>query len=165
MNKIFYKLIFLLFFVTGLYSATCTVDTTIDNIATDGSLRKCLDNVYNGDTINITTTGTIKIATSNSPFSIQKNITIIGNKNLQVSGDEKSLVFMIEDGTKATLKNLNIVDGKNTSSNGGGIYLKNAELTLIDTSLYSNTAKNGGAIAIEGNNNKLFMVNSIIHYY
>ncbi len=133
---------------------TCTVSTTADSGA--GSLRQCLTDVDAGGTVNFSLTTPATITLTSGELTIDKALTITGPGagNLAISGNNAVRVFNI-DATSTdviTIAHLTIRDGDGGSGFGGGIRSEGADLTLSNVTLYNNSADNGGGMYVHDNN-------------
>ena len=85
---------------------------------------------------------------------IRGNIVIEGDGHT-ISGDEQFRIFDV-DGGALTIKNLTLTKGRDSEGIGGAIRLRNgAQATLSNTTLKSNSADYGGAIAISSGTARL----------
>lgn len=146
----------------SLSATTFTVNTLTDNEGT-GSLRNALSFAQKGDTIvfNNTLSGTITL-NSNLPI-INNSITINGNGNVSIDGQNAYQVFFVNNGT-ISINNLTISNGKSQGGNGGsshagsgggglgaggGVFVNApAIVTLSNINFQNNTAQggNGGSL-------------------
>lgn len=99
-----------------------TIVVSNTNDSGPGSLRQAITNASSGDTISITATGTINLASALP--TIDKNLTITGPgaANLTVSGGNASRVFFVQSGT-VTISDLTVAQGRGKGGDGGaGMY-------------------------------------------
>ena len=69
---------------------------------------------------------------------IRKDVTINGNNHI-IDGNNRTRVFMVEDGYSLTLNNLTIINAR--ADSGAGVYLKyNASLTINNVNFINNYA-------------------------
>jgi predicted outer membrane repeat protein len=126
-----------------------TLTVTNINDGGDGSLRKAILDAASGDTITFQAglTGTIKL--SSGRMVIDKPLTIAGPGAdvLAIDGDNLSSIFLITQ-TNATISGLTLRGGKSGAA-GGAILVESGGLTLTGSTLSSNSADQGGAIAAE----------------
>jgi len=102
--------------------AQAAITVTSLNDSGPGTLRQAIANAASGDTINFAVTGTITL--TSGELAISNNLTIAGPgmANLTVNGRGASRVFEITISTvNATLSDLTIANGVNSSYGGGGI--------------------------------------------
>jgi hypothetical protein len=140
----------------GASAATCTVTSTADSGA--GTLRSCLLTYAAGDTINLTGTGTITLASALP--AIAQNVTIAGPgaSQLTISGDGTFKVFSITSGT-VTISGLNFSGG---SAAGGGAAFSQAGGTVTVTGCeFANNSSSGNGGAISVSSGSLSVSNSV----
>ena len=83
---------------------------------------------------------------------IRKDVTINGNNHI-IDGNNRTRVFMVEDGYSLTLNNLTIINAR--ADSGAGVYLKyNASLTI-------NNVRYGGAISTYYEPSDMVIINSV----
>ena len=83
---------------------------------------------------------------------IRKDVTINGNNHI-IDGNNRTRVFMVEDGYSLTLNNLTIINAR--ADSGAGVYLKyNASLTINNVNFINNYAhdQQGAAMGIKVSN-------------
>ena len=144
-----------------LFAGTITVTSLNDNGA--GTLRNAIAAANSGDTINFSVTGVINL--TSGPLTIAKNITISGPGANLLEVSRTSGVYQIfiifngSNGPTVSISSISITNGhasdsvqRTYSTDGGGILIDAASLTLTDCTLAGNTADIlGGAIAnVEG---------------
>jgi hypothetical protein len=88
---------------------------------------------------------------------IDKDVTLDGEGNLMVDGDEDHRVFSVPEGVAVDLRGL-LVTGGNPGSRGGGIF-NEGDLTLTNSTVSGNSAERGGGIFNEGD---LTLTNSTV---
>ena len=94
-------------------------------------------NVFNGDQTITLTAGQLELTNA---------VSILGPANgVTISGSNQSRVFLIDGGVTANLTNLTITGGNAGVNSGGGIY-NGGTLTLVDSTLSSNTGADGGGL-------------------
>ena len=77
---------------------------------------------------------------------IRKDVTINGNNHI-IGGNNRTRVFMVEDGYSLTLNNLTIINAR--ADSGAGVYLKyNASLTINNVNFINNYAHDQQGAAI-----------------
>jgi len=168
-NKLFFLLtvMSLAILAIGLMGSVSAVDVTI-NQNTPGGLKKAIEtvgnveNYYDNGIINSNAWGigtiymedgvysgsdntNLNIGGFYNPDVYVRDLTIVGKGN-NVVIDAKGInqIFEIE-GTKLTLKNLKLINGK--SNSGGGAISSSGDLTVIDCTFTNNKANyDGGAI-------------------
>ncbi len=145
----------MLFFAlaVGLHADTITVTNTNDN--GPGSLRQALADANDGDTIDFSVTGTIRL--NSGELLVNKSITISGPgaDNLSVDGNANSRVFHISSGITVIISGLTITNGNACcifpDDVGGGVYNDHATLTLSTCIVSANASDNrGGGIFSDG---------------
>jgi hypothetical protein len=123
-----------------------TVTNTNDSGA--GSLRQALADATDGDTINFSVSGTIRL--TSDQLSVNANIVIDGPgaDMLAVNGRDRRRVFYIGLGKTVTISGLTITQGKaglvGDGFFGGGIYSDHSTLTVSNCILSRNSADSGG---------------------
>ena len=137
-------------------NATYVVDTTSDNsslsdcspAANDCSLRGAIaasNGVGGTNTITFDSTvfpGTITVA---SQLSIASNLTISGDGQVTISGNNATRIFNVQSGRTVTLDGLTITDGYVDGS--GGAIANAGDLTISYSTVANSTAtSNGGAV-------------------
>ena len=130
----------------SLHAAIITVTTLNDS--GPGSLRQALADATDGDAINFSVSGTIRL--TSDELAVNANIVIDGPgaDMLAVNGDDDSRVFHISLGKTVTISDLTITQGKADLVGdfffGGGIYNDHSTLTLSNCTLSRNSAQSGG---------------------
>ena len=79
---------------------------------------------------------------------INSDITIIGN-GLTLDGQSNYRLFVVQSSGKLTLNNMKLQNGS-AGNNDGGAILSSGSLTIVNSTLTSNSAANGGAIYASG---------------
>ena len=144
-------------FLSPLYSTTWTVDTTDDTASgsgTSGSLRYCISNAANGDTIDFDDMGssaTITLSGTGSLLAIevsQSSLTIqnTSGTTIYISGNSLVPIFYIADTADLTLSNVNLIDGLALGGSGGA---GSASSGTTEGGAGGGGAGLGGAIFIE----------------
>ena len=130
----------------SLHAAIITVTTLNDSGA--GSLRQALADATDGDTINFSVSGTIRV--TSDQLSVNANIVIDGPgaDMLAVNGRDRNRVFYISLAKTVTISGLTITQGKaglvDDGFFGGGIYNDHSTLTVSNCTLSRNSADSGG---------------------
>ena len=156
-----FLLIPLMFACFGLTSAA-TITVTNNNDGGPGSLRQAISDSSSGDTIDFDSSlNGHTITLTGGELLIDKDLTITGPgaNLLVVNGSLASRVFNISAGFEVTVSGLTISFGNAGNANSGGGILNNGSLTIIDSSVSSNTAIVGGGIDSTGS---LTITNSTI---
>ena len=129
----------------GVHTVTSTND---DGSA--GTLRQWIGASIDGDTINITVTGTINL--TGGELLMGRSLTIIGPgaANLTISGNNSHRVFEFASGTSNTISGLTISNGRDAGANGvdAGVTCGNPPYTS-STRVYAtpgNPAMGGGIL-------------------
>ncbi|MFH0785308.1 MAG: DUF4347 domain-containing protein, partial [Pseudomonadota bacterium] len=150
----------------GAYERTTSlvVDTTADEndgdfSANNLSLREALSLVADGGTITFDSSvftpdddiDTGKIILDGSELDITKSVSIVGDGNVTIDGAGTSRIFSIDDGNAAgladiTLSGLALQHGFSGGHGGGLTTVENT--TIVDCSISTNTAQNGGGMSI-----------------
>ena len=160
-NKTLIMVLLCLFVVLISVSSASAASTVYVN-ATGGndSNNGTIDHPYQtiGQGINsVDENGTVTIAdgtysgTGNTNLTITKNMNITGQsqQGTIINGTDTNWIFNIQSGITVTITNLTITNS--TSDDGGAIY-NYGTLTITNSTLTGNTAKNlGGAIFNVGN--------------
>ncbi len=141
-------------------STVAAVITVVDalNDGSPGTLRHAISQALPGDTIdfapNVISYGTINL--SNSELVIDKDLTIQGpGANMlavQRVGGMDFRIFSIINGARVDISGLTIANGSAfddtgttpEKNDGGGIQVRNAELTLTDCEILDNSAAGAG---------------------
>jgi uncharacterized repeat protein (TIGR01451 family) len=125
-----------------------TIQTGIDNLDPDGTIR-----IANGQYSGV----------NNTNITISKNLNIIGQsqENTIINGTNTNWIFKILTGVNVTICNLTLANGD--SINSGGAIQNQGKLTVNDSTFTSNFADSGGAIWNQGDlilNNSTFTKNT-----
>ena len=137
---------------------TITVTTIADS--GPGSLRQALADANDGDTINLTVTGTI--ALTSDELAVDKSVTISGPGPtlLAVWGyvtlNAGIRVFHVTPNHTVTIEGLTISYG------GGGIYNDQATLTVNNCAVTYNSANGGDGGGINNASGTLIIINSTV---
>jgi hypothetical protein len=140
--------------VQTVHSATITVINTNDSGA--GSLRQALADASDGDTIDFSVTTPATITLISGELLVDKSVTIggPGADQLSVNGNAASRVFHIAPDKTVTISGLNIRNGLASGfypdNAGGGICNDHGTLTINNTTLNGNSARQGGGIFNNG---------------
>ena len=136
---------------TSAYANTFTVTNTHDS--GPGSFRQALADANDGDTINFSVTGTIRLTTAE--LLVESSITISGpgRKILAVNGNASYRVFHIAPSKVVTIGGLTITNGNADAQtlDGGGVYNDHATLALDSCTIIDNAAfRDGGGVHNSG---------------
>jgi hypothetical protein len=101
------------------------------------------------------------IVLSGSPLTIGNGgmVTINGGGRVRVSGDDLVRVFQINTGGNLTLNGLATVSG---SAPSGGGFFNAGTLTLLNSSVFANSATGGNGAGIENNGGTLNLINTTV---
>jgi len=91
--------------------------------------------------------GTITAPSSNQHIKVSRTVTIKGQTGKTIDkldANNRTHIFEISGNGKLTLEKLTLQNGKNSAGLGGAIYCAGAELTVIDSSIQTCTAKRDG---------------------
>lgn len=111
-------------------------------------MRQALADAIDGDTINFSVSGIIRL--TSDQLTVNANIVIDGPgaNMLTVDGDERDRVFYISSGKTVSISGLTITRGKAGLVDGlrfgGGIFNDHSTLTVSDCALRRNSADSGG---------------------
>jgi len=148
-----------------VYAADITVDTTDDELNSDGdcSLREAIraaniDAAVDGcgpgagaDTIQFNLTTPAVITLTQGQLTIRRDPLTIegpGVNSLAISGDNTARIFDVTNNVAVTLSGMTVRDG-NATSPGGGLRTVGT-LALIDTAFINNSsASSGGAVEVQ----------------
>ena len=146
--------------VQMVHAATITVINTNDSGA--GSLRQALADANNGDTIDFSVTGTVKLTSGQLVVGSSVTVSGPGANQLTVQrstdiGTPDFRVFYISSGKTVTISGLTITNGHLSPAafpddSGGGIYNDHGTLTVSNCTLSGNSAIWGGGIYNAGFN-------------
>ncbi|AWX32049.1 S-layer family protein [Methanosphaera sp. BMS] len=125
-------------------------DTTVDSWTT-------LNSTITDATEDTTITLTGETYTANGTITFNQAITITIDGNGQTIDGNQTQVFYINSGSSVILKNITIINAKNTGGYGGAID-NGGNLTIINSTLKNNTAQYGGAI--NNNNGNITIIDS-----
>jgi hypothetical protein len=157
--------------VSNIPVSYCNADSdSSGNATTAGTLSYALANYASGDTIQFACSGGTAGAytiTVPSIINVAQNLTLDGNGyNVTLDGGNAVEILNVITATNFTLNGLTIAHGKAPANNcyvsnicGGGIY-DSGILTITNSTFYSNTADNGGAIFINTGGNMSSLTNS-----
>lgn len=133
-----------------------TLIVTNGNDAGPGSLRQAIFIAAAGDSI-VFADDVDTVTLTSEPLVIDKSITIDGGAGVTVARSSAAVtpefrIFeIVEPDTEVTLANLTITNGVATgmfeAGSGGGIYNADGTLSVMNSTLSSNTAFSGGGIA------------------
>ena len=147
-KKIKIVIIFLIAILTINTINVVNADQTITN-TTSGGLKTAIDNVDNGQTVYLE--NGVYSGKDNTNLTITKNITIVGKgNNVVIDAKGISRIFTISHGVTVTLKNLKLINGKNTH---GGAINNEGTLFVSDCTFTNNKATEFGGGAISNNYN------------
>ncbi|QTA85225.1 choice-of-anchor Q domain-containing protein [Desulfonema magnum] len=138
------------FFTVLLFSPAVFAGTVTNlNDSGEGSLRVAVENASEGETLDFSVTGTIRLT---DQIIIDKELTIRGPGQdiLTIDGNSADRVFGI-DSANVTLSGLTVSNGKpvngdGNADDGGGIFNYKGNLTLENCTISGNTGKTGGGI-------------------
>ncbi|GBC84338.1 hypothetical protein HRbin11_00763 [bacterium HR11] len=138
-----------------------TVSSTSDASNCSQCLRGEIAAAGDGDTIQITVTGTITLDSTLGELLIDKNLAIVGPgaDQLTVSGNNATRVFNISSGKTVQISGLTIANGLTSFDSGGGI-LNAGTLTMTNCTVSGNIA--GGAGGGISNSGTLTMTNCTV---
>lgn len=126
--------------------SSISVNSLADNriVNNQTTLREAIDQANDGDVIEFAVQGTVNMDLGQ--FVITKELTIrgLGPASTIIDADHNSNIF--HGSSSLTIENMTLRDGK-TSSDGGAIYMDQADLTVNNVKFIANNARNGGAIA------------------
>jgi CSLREA domain-containing protein len=148
-------------------AATITVNTLTDvtngNCTTTCTLRDALATANNGDTIDLSMTGTITLV--GSGLTVRTDITIqgLGAASLTVSGANAYKVITVNSGVTATIAGLTVANGKNTSYTTNGAGIDNEGTLTINNAVISGNTTSGCYGAGIYNNGTLTIDNTTIN--
>jgi len=151
------KIFFLcLLFIIGIQeSKALTYTVTNNNDAGTGSLRQAiLDANANAGLDEIRFDLSVQVINlAGTDLEITDDVNIIGNNvKVTIDGSATSRVFEIDRHLTTPInvrfENLNINNG-NLGGNGSGIYIRNANVTIVNCNLLGGRANQGGAIYLE----------------
>jgi len=131
------------------HAATLTVANINDSGA--GSLRQAIADATTGDMITFDAALSGQTILLASQLSINKTLTINGGSVITISGNAVTRVFNVAAGGNLTLNNLSIINGRLTGDieHGAGIY-NSGTLTINNSTLSGNHGQasitNGGGI-------------------
>ncbi len=128
----------------GAYETTCASFPV--NVSNETELNQAIDcfNIEESGDFEIRLTANILLTASTNPINngTAAELIIVGN-NLTVDGDEKGRIFNVQDGN-VTISELTIQRGQ--EENGGGVFVNSlADVTFIRAKLINNSASNNGA--------------------
>jgi hypothetical protein len=134
-----------------VYASTRTVTNTNDSGA--GSLRQAIIGAVSGDTIIFNSSLAGQTIVLSSTLVVDKNLVIDGSalvSQITISGADLTRVFYINAGVTVTLDSLIVAHGKSPFGDmGGGIFSAGA-LTVTNSTISENSAAYGGGIFNEG---------------
>ena len=141
----------LLFGAAPAYATDYPVTSTDDTL-TPGTLRQAITDANanpGDDSITITATGTITLATPLPSLTEAVEINGPGASDLSVDANDTGAVFSVAGGVKATIRDLTATNGTSTAT--GGAILVNGTLTLNDAIVSNSVATtDGGGVEIAG---------------
>ena len=140
-KKFFFLVIILTILVIGLIGNVNAANQTITN-TTNGGLKTAIENVNNGDTVYLESG--IYSGVNNTNLTISKNITISGKGNVVIDAKGINRIFYINPIVNVTIKNLKLINGKD--SNGGAICSYGDLFVSTCTFTNNQAAGEGGAI-------------------
>lgn len=129
---------------TEVCSPAITVTNANDSGA--GSLRQAISGLCTGGTITFNGNYTILLA---SELAVSKNITIDGTgHNVTISGNHITRVFNLTAGA-IFMNKITIADGNSGATDGGGIYVGGANLTVTNSTFSGNSGNWPGGGGLE----------------
>jgi hypothetical protein len=145
--------------------STYTVDHLADDLVgsgLNGSLRYCITNATDGDTITFGVTGTISLTGALPGLTHSIRMLGPGADQLTVRRDTGGdyRIFTVGSGATVGISGLTIATGNHPDGSGGGIW-NIGMLTVSDSTISSNTARHGGGGGLV-NNGTLTVNNSTI---
>ena len=115
---------------------------------------------------NATAGGTVNIAagTYTESLTVNKTLTLTGvsSGTTLIQAVTGQRVITVTDGNNLRLENLTVTGGQAGSDVGGGVYLANGSLTLINSRIVSNSAVYGGGVFQDGAGGRVDAINSVI---
>lgn len=131
--------------------STYTVDHLADDLVgqgLSGSLRYCINQSADGDTITFGVQGTITLTGGELPISKDLDTEGPGADQVAVSGNHQSRVFDISGGVAVRIARITITDGMAAGAPGqaGGILNTGSRLTIVNDILSNNQA-----VGVSGN--------------
>jgi hypothetical protein len=148
-NALFGAACFVSFAIGSIaFGSIITVTSTADNGA--GTLRAALALAGNNNTINFALSFPALVTLTTGELLVTNNVTISGPgaANLTISGGNAGRVFHVGTSNTVTISGLTIADGLVTAGGvGAGIYLENANLSLVSCVIQNNHAT-GGSTAL-----------------
>jgi len=138
--------------VNGL-DGLCSLREAITAANNNASFSGCLGSGFGADVIvfsNSLTNGTITLNSTLPAITDPAGLTIDGTgRNITISGNNAVRILQVNSGASLTLRALTLRNGEQSSGDGGAI-LNSGTLTIEDSTLASNQARNGGAIFNSG---------------
>lgn len=124
----------------GEVSITNNTPGGINGIITDAD-------THDGDTI-VLEEGLYNKENEDYNVSITKNLTFKGNGNVTIDAQNNNRIFTINSGLNVTFININFINGKPSTGNGGAILNSGDALTITNCMFNNNVAgSSGGAIS------------------
>ncbi len=139
--------------------SVCTLREAITAAETNADFNECNATGYGADTITFGVAGTIVLSSTLPTITSSVGLTIDGGNVITISGNNAVQVFNVFGTGRLTLQNLAIRNGNAGSGDGGGIS-NNGELTITNSTVFSNTGNFGAGISSSG---KLILANTSIY--
>lgn len=133
----------------SLSAGAATFTVTNLNDSGPGSLRQAIldANAAAGDDTVVfqnSLGGTITLTSGQIEIASNININGPGADVLAISGNQISRIFYIASGATLAINNLSLKDGRYPDGGGGGIYNESSTLTVSNSALLGNWARDGG---------------------
>ena len=129
----------------------CTLREAIQSVNTSMPVGGCLPGGPGKDTITISATGVITLASALPAIFQEVDIVGPGAGVLTISGASLYRVMQVNAGTRVSLSGVTIADGFASVTGGGGV-LNSGTMTITDSSVFNNVASavEGGGIYNDG---------------
>jgi hypothetical protein len=158
-SLLYYHICFI-FFICNFSLTSAVLFVTSSNDNGNGTLRQCVINAGNNDTIRINVS---VINLTGESIRIHRNLTIIGANNRTTINAGLQQIFALTNGHTFHIHNL-ILQNALVDAIGGAIDVSNSTLFAENCHFINNNANLGGAVSIDDNsifraNNCLFQDN------